>query len=123
MTGRSSNCLGGEWSDRESEPKGQFAIEVVPGDRKTSGSLLRIKGKLRVSDLLAVETRYSRNAEPVDLSDYRGIQFLLQGRGYLKVHSLQPSISDWDDYVSEIIPASPEWKVVTLPFSELRQAG
>ena len=37
--------------------------------------------------------------------------------------SLQPSISDWDDYASSLVKATPEWKEVTIWFKDLKQAG
>jgi sialate O-acetylesterase len=43
--------------------------------------------------------------------------------GNFKLHILQPTITDWDNYVTKVISVGGDWKPVTVLFSEVKQAG
>jgi sialate O-acetylesterase len=118
-----TNLLGGAWNDRWVNPKENFQISRESIDSISSGKALHITGPLKVGNLLNLEVGYLPDQTPTDLTAYRALSFRLKGKGYLKVHSIQPTIQDWDNYASEIIPAAEQWKEIEVPFSTLRQAG
>jgi sialate O-acetylesterase len=57
------------------------------------------------------------------LSSYKGIRFWMRGDASFRVRTLQPTISDWDDYGTPLFQASPDWKPVVVLFRDLRQEG
>ena len=59
----------------------------------------------------------------MDLSIYAGIRFWVRGNGSFRFHSLQPTITDWDDYGTQLLHASADWVPVTIWFRDLRQEG
>jgi sialate O-acetylesterase len=117
------NLLGGAWKDQWVNPKEKFQVRRESNDSNTAGKALHITGPLKVGNLLNLEVNYLPDQIPKDLSAYRSVSFRVKGKGYLKVHSIQPTILDWDNYASEIIPATEQWKKIEIPFSVLRQAG
>jgi sialate O-acetylesterase len=60
---------------------------------------------------------------PADLSSFAGIRFWVRGNGSFVFHTLQPSISDWDNYGTGILKTTPEWKETTIWFKDLKQDG
>ncbi len=59
----------------------------------------------------------------MNLTEYAGIRFSVRGNGAFSFRTLQPNISDWDDYSSHIFHATPDWQQVTIWFKDLRQEG
>jgi sialate O-acetylesterase len=59
----------------------------------------------------------------MDLSAYSGVRFWVRGNGQFRFRSLQPTITDWDDYSTPLLPVSPDWTAVTIWFRDLRQDG
>jgi sialate O-acetylesterase len=59
----------------------------------------------------------------MDLSSFAGIRFWVRGSGSFVFHTLQPSISDWDDYGARILKATSEWRSITIWFKDLKQDG
>jgi sialate O-acetylesterase len=108
---------GGTWSLGESAPTSTFRLTT------REDQTLRISGDLRVSDQALLELLFAPSGAPLDLSAYRAVSFRLRGRGFVKVHFLQPSITDWDNYVATPIAVSDEWQTIRLEFDDLRQAG
>ncbi|MCP5114098.1 MAG: hypothetical protein GY953_24980, partial [bacterium] len=83
----------------------------------------RVSGKLKVSDTKALRGEFAPEGAPVDLSAFRGVRFNVRGKGFFKVHSLQPDITDSDNYASRSMAATGERQPVTVLFEDLRQAG
>jgi sialate O-acetylesterase len=120
--GSLANSLGGEWNySWESAPLS--SIELVQNGSPGDGFTLRSSGKLRSSDTAQIRADFRRGGEPMDLRQYAGLRFKCRGRGYFRVHILQPTIVDWDNYTTKVISAGTDWTDVTVKFSDLRQAG
>jgi len=117
-----SNALGGKWRLGGSEPDGRFGTEISTPEMAL-GKSVRLSGKLKVSDQFLFEVSINDSGGPADLSAYEGLSFRVKGGGFLKFHSLQPSITDWDHYVLPTFAASEEWRTITIRFEHLRQAG
>ena len=117
-----SNAFGGKWGLGGSAPDGRLALEVMTLGPDAE-SALRLSGKLKVSDQFLLEASLSDRGAAADLTAYEGLTFRIRGTGFVKFHALQPSIIDWDHYVSPTITAGDEWRTVTIRFDDLRQAG
>jgi sialate O-acetylesterase len=113
---------GGSWfySFRDA-PETAFQL-TMPG-RGGRGYSVQVAGRVDASDDARLQVRYRADAAPVDLSQYAGIRFWVRGNGQLRFRSLQPTVTDWDDYSSPTLRASPEWTQVTISFRDLRQEG
>ena len=112
---------GGSWSYSWSgAPDTTFAL-VTPGhgDR---GYAAKLSGVLDGASDARWEVQLHPHA-PSDLSPYSGVRFWVRGNGAFVFQSLQPSITDWDNYGTGILKATPEWKQVTISFDDLRQQG
>jgi sialate O-acetylesterase len=59
----------------------------------------------------------------IDLSPFAGIRFWARGDGSFRFRSKQPSVTDWDDYATPVIKATPDWQPVTVMFRDLHQEG
>jgi sialate O-acetylesterase len=57
------------------------------------------------------------------MSAYDGIRFYYRGKGYFRLRSLQPTVTDWDDYGTPAFQATPDWQAVTIWFKDLKQDG
>ena len=120
--GSSGVSTGGAWSYSWQEaPDSQFEL-VAPG-RGGKGYAARIAGVLGGASDSRLEVRLRSDGTPMDLSGFAGIRFWARGTGSLVFHTLQPSITDWDDYSTPIVRATPEWKEATVWFKDLKQAG
>jgi sialate O-acetylesterase len=109
--------LGGTWSLGESAAASR--LHPASGGDQT----LAVSGDLRVSDQAVLELLFARSGAPLDLTAYRAVTFRVRGRGFIKVHLLQPSITDWDHYVAPAITVSGEWQTFRIEFDDLKQAG
>src|SRR6202163_4046943 len=67
--------------------------------------------------------RFKSDNSATDLSSYTGIRFWVRGDGSFRVRTVQPTITDWDDYGTSLLQATPDWKPVVVLFGELRQEG
>jgi sialate O-acetylesterase len=120
--GRASTALGGDWSyDWKAAPETTFDL-ISPG-RGGNGFAAHIAGSIDASDDSRVMARFHLDGSPADLSTYAGIRFWVRGNGSFRFHSLQPSITDWDDYGTPLQHASADWTPVTIWFRDLRQEG
>ncbi|MGB7846569.1 MAG: sialate O-acetylesterase [Candidatus Acidiferrum sp.] len=120
--GSSRAFTGGSWSySWRDAPDSTFEL-TAPG-RGEKGYAAKISGALTGANDSRWEVRLHSDGTPVNLSAYSGIRFWLRGNGSLVFHTLQPSIADWDDYGSDLLKATPEWKEITILFNELKQAG
>lgn len=118
----SSVSTGGTWlySWQESQDS-QFEL-VAPG-RGGKGYAAKISGALDGASYSGLEVKLRSDGAPTDLSSFAGIRFWIRGNGSLVFHTLQPSISDWDNYSTGLMKATPEWKEITVLFKDLNQAG
>jgi sialate O-acetylesterase len=116
------NALGGYASyNSSSAPNTAFAL-VSPG-RGGHGLAARVSGGLDASDDSRVSMRFHTDNSPADLARYAGIRFWVRGTGSFRFRSIQPTITDWDDYATQPIHASSDWTQVTIWFRDLRQEG
>ncbi len=110
-------ATGGTWSLGESAPASEYRLAIR--DDQT----LAASGDLQVSDQAILSLLFTQAGGPLDLSEYRAVSFRVRGRGYIKVHLLQPSITDWDHYVAPTLAIPGEWQTFRVVFDELKQAG
>lgn len=120
--GRASTALGGDWLyDWKAAPETTFDL-ISPG-RGGEGFAAHVAGRIDASDDSRVTAKFHLDGSPADLSTYAGIRFWVRGNGSFRFHSLQPTITDWDDYSTELLHASAGWAPVTIWFRDLRQEG
>jgi sialate O-acetylesterase len=120
--GSSRVFTGGSWSYFwQDAPDSVFEL-VAPG-RGGKGYAAKISGTLTGASYSRLEVRLHSDGTCVNLAAYRGVRFSARGTGSFVFHTLQPSITDWDDYGSELVQATPEWQEITLSLSDLKQAG
>ena len=110
-------ATGGTWSLGESAPASEYRLAIR--DDQT----LAASGDLQVSDQAILSLLFTQAGGPLDLSEYRAVSFRVRGRGFIKVHLLQPTITDWDHYVTPPLPVPGEWQTFRVEFDELKQAG
>jgi sialate O-acetylesterase len=116
------NDLGGEWSySWESAPFSR--VEMSPAGTSGGGWVLRNAGQLRFGETALLQLSFLKDGNPTNLTRYSGIRFRCRGRGFFKVHVLQPTIADWDNYCTQVIAADKDWSEVEIHFKDLRQAG
>ena len=120
--GSTRNALGGYFSYGFGDaPETSFEL-AVPG-QGGHGFAARVAGQLDASDDSRLSVRFQPDGSPVDLSAYSGLRFWVRGRGQFRLRSLQPTITDWDDYSTALQPAPVDWAQVTIWFRDLRQDG
>jgi sialate O-acetylesterase len=120
--GRATTALGGEWSySWRDAPETTFDL-ISPG-RGGNGFAVHVGGAIDASDDSRLVAKFHRDGSPADLSTYVGIRFWVRGNGSFRFRSLQPTITDWDDYGTALLHASADWTPVTIWFRELRQEG
>lgn len=113
---------GGHWTySWDQAPGATFAL-VAPG-RGDHGYAARISGQLTGASDSRWEVSLRSDGAPEDLSAYAGVRFWVRGKGTFIFHTLQPSISDWDNYHGEVVKGEPGWKEVTVLFKDLSQEG
>jgi sialate O-acetylesterase len=120
--GSSAVSTGGAWSySWHDAADSQFEL-VAPG-HGGKGYAARISGALDGTSDSRLDVRLRSDGAPMDLSTFAGIRFWARGNGSFVFHTLQPSISDWDDYGTGILKATPEWREITIWFRDLKQDG
>jgi sialate O-acetylesterase len=120
--GSARNAFGGYFSyDSRDAPYTTFEL-ASPG-HGGKGFAARVSGKMDASDDPRLVMRFHQDLSPADLSAYAGMSFWARGDGMFHFRSLQPSISDWDDYSTPGLHASSDWTPVTIWFRDLRQEG
>jgi len=98
-------------------------MELSSPGRGDTGFAVRIAGRLDGVQSSFLTARYNLDGSPVDLRAYAGIRFWVRGNGSFRFRSLQPSVSDWDDYASPVLKASAQWQPVTVWLRDLHQEG
>ena len=120
--GTSRTTMGGtfsyNWADA---PNTSFDL-VSPG-RGGSGFAARVSGSLDGAQSSALTVRYKPDGSPLDLSSCAGIRFRVRGNGSFRFRSLQPTITDYDNYSASVQKATDNWQPVTVWFRDLRQEG
>lgn len=120
--GSSRVATGGNWTYSWHEaPDATFEL-AAPG-RGGRGYAARISGELTGASDSRWEVSLHSDGAPVDLTAYAGLRFWVRGNGSFIFRTLQPSISDWDNYSGTHIEATPEWIEATVWFRDLKQEG
>ncbi|MGA8151854.1 MAG: sialate O-acetylesterase [Terriglobales bacterium] len=120
--GSSRISNGGYWTySWDTAPK--FVLSLVQPGRGGSGYAAQVSGQLATADTALLKAGFRSDGAPADMSSYAGIRFYCRGRGYFRLRSLQPTVTDWDDYSTAAFEASSEWKPVTIWFKDLKQEG
>jgi sialate O-acetylesterase len=113
---------GGAWSYSWREaPDSTFEL-VAPGFAG-KGYAARVSGTLDGTSDSRWQARLHSDGTTGDLSTFAGVRFWARGNGSFAFRTLQPSISDWDDYRSGDLKATSEWKQITIWFRDLKQEG
>jgi len=120
--GSASVSPDGEWTySWQDAPRTAFDL-VSPG-RGGAGFTARVSGRIAELDSSRLEAAFKPGSAPTDLSAYAGVRFWVRGEGKFRFQSLQPTITDWDNYEGETLQASREWNPVTIWFKDLKQEG
>lgn len=120
--GSSRVATGGSWTYSWEQAPGA-AFELVAPGRGGRGYAAQISGALTGASDSRWEVSLHADGTPIDLSAYAGLRFWMRGNGSFVFRTLQPSISDWDNYSGTPTEATPEWEEITIWFRDLRQAG
>ncbi len=120
--GSSRTATGGVWTYNWSDAK-STAFELVAPGRGGAGYAARIAGNIDGASSSNWQASFSGDAAPADMSAFAGVRFWVRGSGSFQFRMLQPTISDWDNYSTEVFQSAPEWKQITVWFKDLRQAG
>lgn len=120
--GTANTATGGNWIyDWDDTPGTSFEL-VTPG-RGGTGFAARVAGTFDPMSSSRWQANFKRDQSPTDVGEYAGIRFWVRGNGLFQLQTVQPTISDWDNYSSETFPATPDWKQITVWFRDLKQAG
>jgi sialate O-acetylesterase len=120
--GSSRNTLGGFWTYTwKTAPHTTFQL-TQPG-HTGSGYTAQVSGQLDAGDNATLSASLSPDFSPADMSAYDGIRFHYRGKGYFRLRSLQPTVTDWDDYGTPAFQATPDWQAGTIWFKDLKQDG
>jgi sialate O-acetylesterase len=120
--GTSDTSMGGTFSYNWADAPDSVFDLVSPG-RGGGGFAARITGTLDGAQSSTLSVRYKLDDTPVDLRAYAGIRFWVRGSGSFRFRSLQPTITDYDNYTTTVAKASADWQPVTIWFRDLRQEG
>jgi sialate O-acetylesterase len=120
--GASRTHAGGNWTySWEGTPDSRFEL-VAPG-HGGKGYAAKVSGQLDGASDSYLRASFKEDGTPYDASSFAGVRFWMRGQGSYVFRTLQPSIYDWDDYSTQILQATPEWKQVTIWLKDLKQAG
>jgi len=101
----------------------ETAMELVPSGHGPNGFALRVAGKLDGASDSILAANYASDGSPQDLRQYAGIRFWVRGNGSFRFRSKQLTITDYDDYATPVLKATPDWRPVTILFRDLKQDG
>ena len=120
--GTARNSFGGYWYyDERAAPDTVF--DLVPPGYLGKGFAAHVSGRIDASDDSRLWMRFHPDLTPADLTAYSGVRFWARGTGTFRFRSLQPTISDWDDYASEALHTSLGWTPITIMFRDIHQEG
>jgi sialate O-acetylesterase len=114
LAGRRPAPLPARWK-YSSDSAPDTALEVSAG--------ARLWGRLRAADSSQLSLSFTPDGAPADLRAFSGIRFRVHGHGFFKVHLLQPTITDWDNYATPVLEATAEPREIVVEFAGLKQAG
>jgi len=120
--GSARNAFGGYWF-YDSKTASKTVFELTAPGRSGNGFSAHVHGQVDASDDSRLRMRFHRDLSPADLTGYAGVRFWVRGDGMFRFSSLQPNISDWDDYSSALFHASSDWTPFTIWFRDLHQEG
>src|SRR4029077_5484394 len=98
-------------------------FELVSPGRGGNGFATRISGILDEVQDSTLRASYKLDRASVDLTKFSGVRFWVRGNGSFRFRSQQPTITDYDDYSTQALRATPDWQTVTILFRDLRQEG
>lgn len=111
-------ATGAQWRfSWESAP--QVSFEWQEG----SEPMARLYGELRARDSARFSIDMKADGSPANLMDFDAIRLRVSGEGSFQLHAIQPSITDADDYSSEVLAATMQWQEITVPLGSLKQSG
>ena len=113
---------GGVWTYSWSESS-EAAFELTAPGRGGKGFAAKISGTETGADDSRLEARLHVDGTPVSLAAYSGVRFWVRGNGSFLLQTLQPTISDWDNYGTPVFKTTPEWRETTILFKDLKQQG
>jgi sialate O-acetylesterase len=99
------------------------AFDLVSPSRGISGLAARVAGQLDGTRDSILSANYKLDGSAIDLTAYAGIRFWVRGNGMFRFRSRQPTITDYDDYGTQLQKAASDWQPVTVWFRDLRQDG
>ena len=65
----------------------------------------RLHGELRARDSAQLTVDINADGSPANIVGDDAIRLRVSGEGQFQLRTLQPSITDWDDYSSEVVAA------------------
>lgn len=120
--GATRTTTGGDWTYNWADVP-DSAFELTSPGRGGQGYAARVAATLDGLEFPRLTANFNSNATPANMSGYDGISFWTRGSGSFQFQVLQPTIYDTDNYGLGTKFATPDWKQVTVHFSQLRQAG
>jgi len=120
--GTARTATGGIWEYDWYETPGTVFELVAPG-RGDRGYAAQISGTIDAAGSSRWQATFKSDQSPADLREYAGVRFWVRGSGLFQLQTLQPTITDWDNYAGATFRATPEWKQSTVWFKDLKQAG
>ena len=120
--GTVKTAQGGGWTYNWADA-GKSRVELTAPGYGGKGYAAKVTGELDEASGSYWRASFSNDGATFDASGFAGMRFRVRGDGAFVFRTAQPSISDWDDYSTGILQATPEWQEVTLWFKDLKQAG
>jgi hypothetical protein len=114
--------MGGEWSYNWQDGPETFFELVAPG-HGGAGFAARVAGKMDGSDDSRLTARFRPDHSATDLSSFAGIRFWARGDGSFRVKTVQPTITDWDDYGTSLFQATPRLEAGCRPVPRSSPGG
>jgi sialate O-acetylesterase len=120
--GTSRTQTGGDWTYNWQEAASTVFELVAPG-QGGAGYAARVAGKFDGATYSSLQASFHEDETPADLRGFAGVRFWVRGSGSFRFQTLQPTITDWDNYSVESFSATAEWKQITVWFKDLKQEG
>jgi sialate O-acetylesterase len=121
-SGLATLSTGGNWMySWKDAPRTSFSV-VSPG-HGDDGYGIRVSGRVAELDDARLTAALKTDNATADLSGYAGVRFWARGEGKFRFQTLQPTITDMDNYEAVTLDASQEWQPVTIWFKDLKQEG
>jgi len=118
----SRTATGGYWSYSWGDAP-RATVDLISPGRGNTGYAAQVSGAIDAADDSRLVARFHVDNSPADLSGYAGIRFWVRGQGSFRVLTLQPNITDWDNYSTKPIESTGDWQQRFIAFKDLRQEG